>query len=494
MEAQCSHSPILHRPTIRGARSGAPLFFMIADDMKTLIWFRDDLRTEDHSALLEAVKRGRSGVAGLFIATPLTWKKHRVGSPRVTFTLSCLASLKSDLEAIGIPLIFREVPTYADIPQTVADIVRSHDIDEIHAGLEYGVDEIARDRAVSLSLKGLDASLNLCDTQTILPVYRIRNKAGLPYKVFTPFRKAWEEMYLTANIEAPNPPSETVSSGIASTPLPDAISGFAPWTPKSTWTGGSETAIARLKRFIEEEKCFEYKNTRDRPDLDGTSTLSPWLATGSLSASRCLTELSKTYGPDITSWPEGPRCWQGELVWREFYRYVMASFPEVSQRQPMQQWTTDIDWRDSPKDLQAWKDGRTGIDIVDAGMIQLKETGWMHNRVRMVVAMFLSKNLLIDWRHGEDHFSSSLVDYDFASNNGGWQWAASTGTDAAPYFRIFNAETQGERFDHDGNYRRQWLRGRPKGTVPPIVDLKTSRVRAIETFKAAQADWQMKSH
>ena len=156
----------------------------------------------------------------------------------------------------------------------------------------------------------------------------------------------------------------------------------------------------------------------------------------------------------------------------------------------MQQWTTDIQWREAPDDLAAWKEGRTGIDIVDAGMMQLKHTGWMHNRVRMIVAMFLCKNLLIDWREGESHFSRCLIDYDFASNNGGWQWAASTGTDAAPYFRIFNAETQGARFDPDGTYRRRWLGDRILGSVPPIVDLKTSRVRAIETFKAAQAEWR----
>ena len=167
----------------------------------------------------------------------------------------------------------------------------------------------------------------------------------------------------------------------------------------------------------------------------------------------------------------------------------MASFPEVSRNRPMQAWTSDIHWRESPKDFKAWQDGRTGIDIVDAGMLQLKKTGWMHNRVRMIVAMFLCKNLLLDWRLGEAHFRRSLIDYDFASNNGGWQWAASTGTDAAPYFRIFNPVTQGERFDPDASYRRLAGRQTP-ASLEPIVDLKSSRIRAIETFKATQAEWQ----
>ena len=152
----------------------------------------------------------------------------------------------------------------------------------------------------------------------------------------------------------------------------------------------------------------------------------------------------------------------------------------------MQAWTSAVEWRDAPEDLEAWRRGETGIEIVDAAMHQLSETGWMHNRCRMIVAMFLTKNLLIDWRHGERHFSTHLVDYDFASNNGGWQWAASTGTDAAPYFRIFNPDTQAERFDPDGAYRRRWLDPAAGLMRAPIVDLKSSRLRAIEVFKQAK--------
>lgn len=457
--------------------------------MKTLIWFRDDLRTEDHPALREALRRGTSGVAALFVATPESWKRHGHGDPRVSFTLSSLKSLKSELESLGIPLVFREVPRHSDVPALIGELVPHHGIEEIHAGIEYGVDEIARDRAVSKTLRTMNASLLLCDTQTILPVYKIRNKAGLPYKVFTPFRRAWEEAYMASPPPEDRTPTGAVALNIESSTLPGQISGFNEWREKELWPAGSATAHTRLNHFLQSGGATDYKAKRDRPDYEGTSTLSPWLAVGALSPTRCLAKLTQLHGPDITSWPEGPRCWQSELVWREFYRYVMASFPEVSRNLPMQKWTTNIQWRDSSEELEAWKEGRTGIDIIDAGMIQLKETGWMHNRVRMVVAMFLCKNLLIDWRLGEAHFSKSLVDYDFASNNGGWQWAASTGTDAAPYFRIFNAETQGTRFDPDGIYRRRWLGDRAPGSIAQIVDLKTSRVRAIETFKTAQAEW-----
>ena len=161
----------------------------------------------------------------------------------------------------------------------------------------------------------------------------------------------------------------------------------------------------------------------------------------------------------------------------------MDAFPRVSRSMPMQGWTRNIPWRDAPGDLECWKQGRTGIEIVDAAMHQLARTGWMHNRARMIVSMFLTKNLLIDWREGELHFSRHLVDYDFPSNNGGWQWAASTGTDAAPYFRIFNPDTQAQRFDPDGAYRRKWLPQTSPLLSSPIVDLKSSRVRAIEVFK-----------
>lgn len=458
--------------------------------MKTLIWFRDDLRTEDHPALRKAIKHGIEGMAAVFIATPESWNEHRMGAPRVSFILATLKSLQTDLEAIGIPLVFRTASSHSDAPRIIEELVRQHGIKEVHAGLEYGVDEIARDRAVSKILNPLNATLLLSDTQTILPVYEIRNKAGLPYKVFTPFRRAWEEKYLASLQPDDTPLSQATPLDLETTKLPQRIDGFQDWKTHELWPAGQAAAHSRLTGFIEEDGASGYKDKRDRPDMEGTSSLSPWLAVGAISPTRCLAAITSIHGPDITSWPEGPRCWQSELVWREFYRYVMASFPQVSRNQPMQRWTTDIPWREAPEDLAAWKEGRTGIDIVDAGMMQLKHTGWMHNRVRMVVAMFLCKNLLIDWREGEAHFSRSLIDYDFASNNGGWQWAASTGTDAAPYFRIFNAETQGVRFDPDGTYRRRWLGDRTLGSLPPIVDLKTSRVRAIETFKVAQAEWQ----
>ena len=458
--------------------------------MKTLIWFRDDLRTEDHKALQKAVARGSEGTAAVFMATPKTWIAHGLGAPRISFTLATLKSLQKDLAQLGIPLIYEDASAYSNVPRILEELVRTHRIDEVHAGLEYGVDEVARDRAVAKALKPLNSELVMSDTQTILPVYEIRNKSGSPYKVFTPFRRAWEEKFMNTPQERVDMPDKATPLNIQTSHIPSAFDEYEPWSSTACWDEGQAAGLSRLENFIRSGGADRYGMNRDRPDMDGTSSLSPWLAVGSIAPGRCLDELGSHHGPDITSWPEGARCWESELVWREFYRYVMASFPDVSRNLPMQQWTSDIPWRDCPEDLEAWKEGRTGIDIVDAGMIQLKETGWMHNRVRMIVAMFLCKNLLLDWRLGEAHFCSSLIDHDFASNNGGWQWAASTGTDAAPYFRIFNPVTQGERFDPDGTYRRRWLGERPLGSLAPIVDLKTSRVRAIETFKATQAEWQ----
>ena len=258
--------------------------------------------------------------------------------------------------------------------------------------------------------------------------------------------------------------------------------------PASAFEAGEAEPHRRLEAFLD-GPVERYHDDRDPPSLDGTSTISPWLACGSISPRRILTLLTQRFGPDPVAWAEGPSTWLSELIWREFYRHVMDGIPKLSMDRPLHGWTDRVRWRDDEAGFTAWCDGRTGIAIVDAGMRQLAETGWMHNRVRMITATFLAKHLLIDWRRGERFFMRQLVDGDFPSNNGGWQWAASTGTDAAPYFRIFNPDRQAERFDAAGTYIRRWV---PEydgpASMTPIVDLKEARVRAIETFKAAKND------
>ena len=453
--------------------------------MKSLIWFRDDLRTADHLALEAAMELAPSDTHAVFLLSPSTWQDHGWGPPRVSYVLKSLHSLSRELCACGIPLHLLSADRYEDAPEQITQLATKLGIQEVHAGIEYGFNEQLRDQQVTEELAGHGITLRLHHTQTILAVDEIQTGSGTPYKVFTPFRKAWEQRWaqLPERTKTIKRLSKTTSrQEIPPTPIPNSVAGFDSWNSIDLWPAGTSEGEQRLEQFLD-ERILNYSTERDRPDHEGTSTLSPWLATGSLSPGMCLDALIKRFGESLEDWPDGARTWQSEIVWREFYRHVMGSFSPISKSLPMQQWTKSIPWRDAPDDLEAWQRGQTGIEIVDAAMKQLNQTGWMHNRTRMIVAMFLTKNLLIDWRHGEHYFSQHLVDYDFASNNGGWQWAASTGTDAAPYFRIFNPDTQAQRFDPDGGYRRRWLDGKDLLTNAPIVDLKSSRKHAIDVFK-----------
>ena len=242
-----------------------------------------------------------------------------------------------------------------------------------------------------------------------------------------------------------------------------------------------------------------YQSDRDRPAVDGTSRLSPYLAVGAMSARRCIAAARARNGGALASGDVGAATWISELIWREFYAHVTAAFPGHQPRARVPRRSADrVRWRDDPAGYRAWTEGRTGYPLVDAAMRQLASTGWMHNRLRMLTAMFLTKHLLIDWRLGERHFMDLLVDGDFAANNGGWQWSASTGTDAAPYFRIFNPVTQAKKFDAGRDVRapmgagtraleapalfEPWRFGGVKGYPAPIVEHGAARQRALKAF------------
>jgi deoxyribodipyrimidine photo-lyase len=281
------------------------------------------------------------------------------------------------------------------------------------------------------------------------------------------------------------------------------VEGFPtpPDSLRQLWPAGEEAARERLATFtLEELWCYEER--RDLPAQPGTSQLSPYLAAGVLSPRQCLHAALQGNQGEFDSGNPGAVCWINELLWREFYKHILVGYPRVSRHRAFRLETERLAWRRAPDELDAWQQGRTGIPIIDAAMRQLLATGWMHNRLRMVVAMFLSKNLLIDWREGERWFMRHLIDGDLAANNGGWQWSASTGTDAAPYFRIFNPINQSQRFDPEGRFLRRWL---PElahldtrdihnpaglgglfaedGYPVPLVDLGASRDRALAAFR-----------
>ncbi|MDG2095732.1 MAG: deoxyribodipyrimidine photo-lyase [Phycisphaerales bacterium] len=456
--------------------------------MKTIAWFRNDLRILDNPAFTAAMTNATSGCLALFFITPRQWKLHNWGSPKAYFQLDCLLELRKELDKLHVPLLVRSVHIQDDIPKLVHSCATQYGCHQVHANRDCGLDEIRRDDKTRTYLASDEITFTMHDGNSILPVHEITTGKGTPYGVFSPFSRTWKKALLEQWTDDTPIHAPQEDTGIRSCEIPEQLEDFPAWTGRSDWTGGEHEAKSRLDTFID-TPVRDYSKNRDTPSIQGTSTLSPWLSSGSLSASTCLRGLIERNGEEIDSWSAGPTSWLNELIWREFYRHVMHGFPKVSMNRPMQPWTELVPWNSSSDLFDAWCQGSTGIDIVDAGMHQMLQTGWMHNRVRMISAMFLTKNLLVDWRDGERFFANHLVDYDFASNNGGWQWAASTGTDAAPYFRIFNPQRQSETWDPAETYIKRWL-PRPPRSIEPVVDLKDSRKQAIEIFKKAREEFE----
>ncbi len=291
------------------------------------------------------------------------------------------------------------------------------------------------------------------DDSVILPPGAVMTGNHEMYKVFTPFKNAWLKRLREGMPECVAAPK--VRSSGAIDPAPSITLNY----PRQSFDTAhfpveEKAAIAQLRQFCQ-NGAGEYEQQRDFPAVEGTSRLSASLATGGLSPRQCLHRLLAEQ-PQALDGGAGS-VWLSELIWREFYRHLMTYYPSLCKHRPFIAWTDRVQWQSNPAHLKAWQEGKTGYLIVDAAMRQLNSTGWMHNRLRMITASFLVKDLLIDWREGERYFMSQLIDGDLAANNGGWQWAASTGTDAAPYFRIFNPTTQGEKFDREGEFIRQWL-------------------------------------
>jgi len=286
--------------------------------------------------------------------------------------------------------------------------------------------------------------------------------------------------------------------------VPQGVDGFGPGPVHADlWPAGERKALRRLDRFVE-RRIDRYHEDRDYPSIEGTSALSPWLACGALSPRQCLQAAAEANLGEIDSGRRGVTTWIAELVWREFYRHVLVGFPRVSRGRAFRRETDRLPWRGDDEALRRWREGRTGVPIVDAAMRQMRATGWMHNRLRMIAAMYLAKDLFLDWRSGEAVFMRGLVDGDFANNNGGWQWSASTGVDAAPYFRVFNPVRQSERWDPEGRFIRTWcpeLAGLGPKEIhdpsrlgagrlarldypEPLVDHGLARERVVEAFKS----------
>lgn len=463
--------------------------------MTQLVWFRNDLRVADNAALTAACKQ-QQPVQACFIVTPAQWQEHDWSPARVQFVLDHANALSEELAKLGIPLSFMTATTFAESVEKLEKFCRRESIRHVHFNEEYGVNERRRDKAVKHTLDDIGVAVNKYRDQTVAPVGTILTQQGEPYSVFTPFSRRWRSWVDEAQptlFPVPKPVGEPVKP-LYYEGLPKCFDNPPPRLVET----GEDAAHQQLEQFLDDHGG-DYKDLRDLPSVDGTSQLSPYLANGVLSGKQCLIAARQQQGMGGNQ--EGLATWTNEIAWRDFYINILYHYPRISMHRAFKPETEALQWNTPGENFEAWKSGNTGIPIVDAAMRQLNQTGWMHNRLRMITAMFLTKNLFIDWRLGEAYFMSKLVDGFLASNNGGWQWSASTGTDAAPYFRVFNPATQSERFDPDGEFIRRyvpeiakldnkrihqpWVGGVIPGGYPqPVVDLKESRKEAISKFQA----------
>jgi deoxyribodipyrimidine photo-lyase len=420
-------------------------------------WIRRDLRLTDNPALAAALAAANH-VVPLFVLDPFFAASSLVGDKRRAFLWGGLQELAGDLHRVGSRLVIRRGQP---LPQ-LTRIVQETGAGAIFAGSDYTSYARRRDAAVAAALP-----LRLVDGLTVHPPAAVLKPDGSPYTVFTPFSRAWKTLPRPA--PQPAPAHIATPNGLASDNLP-AID------PTPAFPPGEAEARRRLLAFTAGQMApiLAYGDARNRMDVDGTSQLSPYLRFGMLSPRQTAAAADAASNRAVNEQErKSVETWLNELIWREFYQNILYHHPHVLGRSFRPEFE-DIRWSEDEAAFAAWRAGGSGYPVVDAAMRQLVQTGWMHNRARMITASFLVKDLLIDWRWGERFFMQHLIDGDPAANNGGWQWTAGTGTDAAPYFRIFNPVLQSAKFDPDGAFIRRWL--------PELAAVPTSYLHAPWTM------------
>ena len=472
--------------------------------MKTaVVWFRRDLRLTDNPALAAAVAAAER-IVPVYIHGPVSGGNWPMGSASRWWLHHSLEALDGSLRRLGSRLVTRRGAEF----QSLVRLMIETGAGSVYWNRLYEPTAIARDTEIERVLRGEGLTVETFNSALLNEPWEIQREGGQPYRKFMPFWKAVRQRGLDRAPELPPKALPPVAETVAGVPLEElGLLPRIPWDAgfHEIWRAGEQAARQRLDEFVA-SALVRYPAQRDRPDLPATSRLSPHLHFGEIGPRQVVQAMRDD---SAWIWKDGAEAYNRELGWREFAYHLLYHFPETTD-EPLEPRFAGFPWAEGYQaHLAAWQQGRTGLPLVDAGMRELWHTGWMHNRVRMVVASFLTKNLLIPWQEGARWFWDTLVDADLANNTLGWQWTAGCGADAAPYFRIFNPVLQGQRFDPEGIYVRRWvpeLAGLPAAyihkpwrapssvlekagvrldnTYPrPIVDLKGSRERALAAFE-----------
>ena len=422
-----------------------------------VFWFRRDLRLYDNHGLFHALKSGKPVLPIFIFDKNILDELSDKGDRRVSFIHDSLKKIQEQLLPSGSSLL-----VVYDTPQNAfKKLAEEYTIGEVFTNHDYEPYAIERDKEILESLKEREISFSSYKDQVIFEKNEVLKPDGKPYTIFTPYSKTWKATLLSEDLSS-FPSEKNISSFLKTSPLRF-------YTLKEIGFNYVDHAVPDIS--IDPSIISDYHNTRNIPSLNGTSRLSVHLRFGTVSIRQLVkaaTELNEQ--------------WLNELIWREFFMMILFHFPQVMSGCFKPKYNS-IKWRNNEKEFELWCKGETGYPIVDAGMRELNETGFMHNRVRMVVAGFLTKHLLIDWRWGEAYFATKLLDFELSSNNGNWQWAAGCGCDAAPYFRVFNPSEQTKKFDPDLIYIKKWIKNFRPGYLPLIVEHEFARKRVLEVYK-----------
>jgi len=461
-----------------------PRHLVSEGNMRTLMWFREDLRVEDNTALYYAAKEAKEGVIAVFFVSPKLWKQKGYGNGKIDFIIRNANELAKSLKQKNISFIVEKADSHQAIQHNLLTIISKNKIDSLYFNRRYyDFNDIQDEKVLLKRLEKQNTQVFSFNDEAILPPGSVLTQKNEFYSVFTPFKNQWIKVFqdkkeLLSLKKVKKQKKQLIKSGTKVLQL--KITSDKDIQKK--WPAGEKEAKKRLNTFIK-NRIKTYHIDRDYPSIQGTSELSPYLALGIISPRTCLKAALKANNNQIIKGEKGILIWVSELIWRDFYKHIIVGFPRLNRHEPFKQYTKKIKWKNNKALLKKWREGKTGFPIVDAAMRQLNHTGWMHNRLRMIVASFLAKLLLIDWREGEAYFAKQLIDYDFAANNGGWQWSASTGADAMPYFRLFNPELQSKKFDPKGKFIKQYC---PEYEALTTKEIHHARSTAILDYKKAK--------